>query len=334
MVHTYPWGGEWVRILVTGTRGKSSVVRLLVHLMASCGMDPVGRITGVVPRQISPRGERVIRRLCPSSVEEMRWWIGMNPGRSLVMENSAVRPDLQHLAARWLKPDLVVLTSARRDHQEEWGDSDPLRVLLLGVPLGTPLLVPRGMGERARGVRDLLGSPGPVVEPGPLAVGGLPEVAAWNLELAAGAMEFLGLPVDPISLGKLPGDLLGDFRVVSGRGFRLALAFSANDVESTGLLLRSLGWDVGSLTIWYHHRPDRPRRLREFLRWIRSLGLRREPILTGGSRWAILNPSVEGRWIRPADWREMLQRLGGMGDVFGCGNVSGLPLELIRNVWG
>ena len=60
------------RILVTGSRGKSSLVRLLCAGLEACGVSPWGRITGVLPRQIGPGGERLIERTAPAHVEEMR----------------------------------------------------------------------------------------------------------------------------------------------------------------------------------------------------------------------------------------------------------------------
>ncbi|MFA7621915.1 MAG: hypothetical protein WCY56_08760, partial [Aminobacteriaceae bacterium] len=43
-----------IRVLVTGSRGKSSVVRLLSAALASFGLEVRGRITGVVPRELRP----------------------------------------------------------------------------------------------------------------------------------------------------------------------------------------------------------------------------------------------------------------------------------------
>ena len=45
-----------VRVLVTGSRGKSSMVRLLTAVLEDAGISP-GRITGVLPRNFFAEGE-------------------------------------------------------------------------------------------------------------------------------------------------------------------------------------------------------------------------------------------------------------------------------------
>ncbi|MCG8565277.1 MAG: hypothetical protein MI747_09370, partial [Desulfobacterales bacterium] len=96
------------KILVTGSRGKSSVVRLIHAALVACGVKAHGRITGVVPRQLGPEGSRIIVRTAGAHVGEMKWWLKQLPRdtEAVVLENSAIAPDLQPLAGRWLKPDL------------------------------------------------------------------------------------------------------------------------------------------------------------------------------------------------------------------------------------
>lgn len=319
------------RILVTGTRGKSSVVRILVDLLGLLGHHALGRITGVVPREICPSGQRIIERRSPPTVEEMRWWCKDLPSGALaVMENSAVRPELQHLGAVWLCPDLVVLTSARGDHREEWGQRDPLEVLLLGVPRGVPLLVPVELLEPSLIARERLGRPGPVVGAADLSRDLAHEPVRSNLALAAGALRFLGIGNEDHLIGSyVPKGDLWDFRVLRFMSIELAFAFTANDVESADALFHSLGWDPRRTAVWYNHRPDRPERLREFCRWIRRQGFC-HGVFTGGSRLGLLNPPVPGRWVLPGSPREAIRMIGrlGVGHVFGCGNVAGLPLAL------
>ncbi len=124
-IHSIP-----IRILVTGSRGKSSLVRLLSAALVSFGLKVRGRITGVLPRELLPGDgvlcplkETLLLRSGPASVEEMRWWLSTLPRGTdaVVMENSAVAPELQSLAFRWLQPGCTVLTNIRPDHEEIWG---------------------------------------------------------------------------------------------------------------------------------------------------------------------------------------------------------------------
>ena len=84
------------RVLVTGSRGKSSTVRFLHAAMNDAGLQTCARITGVVPRELGPDGNRTISRSSGAHVEEMRWWLRQLPASTqcIVMENSAISPDL------------------------------------------------------------------------------------------------------------------------------------------------------------------------------------------------------------------------------------------------
>ena len=134
------------RVLVTGSRGKSGTVRLLHAAMQEAGLLSYARITGVVPRELGPNGIRTISRSSGAHVEEMRWWLRRLPAsaQGIVLENSAITPDFQELAGRWLRPDLTILTNTLPDHQEVWGPtrSCAAEVLVAGIPKGGQLIVP------------------------------------------------------------------------------------------------------------------------------------------------------------------------------------------------
>jgi len=128
------------KVLVTGSRGKSSVVRLLHAALQDAGLRTHARITGVVPRELGPNGVHKISRSSGAHVEEMRWWLKGLPtsAQAIVLENNAITPDFQALAGRWLRPDVTVLANALPDHQEVWGPTRACaaEVLTKGVPRG------------------------------------------------------------------------------------------------------------------------------------------------------------------------------------------------------
>ena len=130
--------GAGRRVLVTGSRGKSSTVRLLHAAMQGADLKSYARITGVVPRELGSEGTRTISRSSGAHVEEMRWWLRRLPAtaQGIVLENSAITPDLQALAGRWLQPDVTILTNILPDHQEVWGPTRACaaEVLVAGIP--------------------------------------------------------------------------------------------------------------------------------------------------------------------------------------------------------
>lgn len=323
------------RILVTGSRGKSSLVRLLCAGLEACGVSPWGRITGVLPRQIGPGGERLIERTAPAHVEEMRWWLGqVPPGASVVLENSAVAPDLQPLAARWLVPCLVVWTNARPDHPEAWdpGEEGAARALAAGIPEGCPVAAGR---EALPWVRRLLPrSPLREARPEEPLFGEAP-FGAENRGLALAALEGLGLDGASARRGMvaLPPDV-ADYRVLPLGAARLASAFAANEPESTERLFEATGWTPEETTLLYHHRPDRPGRLAAFLPWIVRRPWREVVFSRDRSFWGRFaprrGPGGLGTWRDLTGGEDLARWVESRGRVFGCGNVAGSPLELLR----
>ena len=102
------------------------------------------------------------------------------------------------------------------------------------------------------------------------------------------------------------------------------------------MLFRSLfgetGWVPSETTLLYHHRPDRPERLRGFLPWIASRPWRRTVFTrTRGPFFTLpFAPFARLSWedgIRDATSFEAWRR--GRGRVFACGNVAGWPLEFL-----
>ena len=93
------------------------------------------------------------------------------------------------------------------------------------------------------------------------------------------ALSLCGIPAERLSAARLEMTALSpniaDFRVLGEGEDLLAAAFSANEAESTGRLFGETGWDPSEMTLLYHHRPDRPERLRGFLPWIALRSWRR-----------------------------------------------------------
>jgi hypothetical protein len=313
------------RVLVTGSRGKSSLVRLICAGLGADGTQTRGRVTGVIPRELffgsgsgpAHGGERRIVRNSPGHVEEMRWWLRQIPRgvEAVVMENSAVQPDLQGLAALWLRPVLTVWTNAREDHQDAWGPGPEaaFSALLRGVPEEgrSSLLLSAELGAGRLACR-LEGRKGPVFA---LEKDGR-DYRESNLLLAEKALDLLGFSSDRAraAMRALPPDV-ADFRVFRLEdGTRLAAAFSANDLQSTEHLFSLLGWAEAETSVLFADRDDRSARRESFA-----------PFLA--RRW---------REVRVADKREdpraVTGWMGGGKKVFGCGNVAGFPLEILLSL--
>ena len=91
-----------LRIHVNGTRGKSSVTRLIAAGLREAGIRTFAKTTGTAPRVIDSEGkDRIIHRLrLPSIGEQTRllsYFAGEKPD-AVVMECMAVQPQYQWIA--------------------------------------------------------------------------------------------------------------------------------------------------------------------------------------------------------------------------------------------
>ncbi len=129
------------RIQVNGTRGKSSVTRLIAAGLRAGGFRVAAKVTGTKPRFIiGDREERPVRRLGRANIaEEMRVVrLARELGAQvLVIECMALVPQYQHLESRLLtKPTHGVVTNVRADHLDVMGPTvfDVARALSNTIP--------------------------------------------------------------------------------------------------------------------------------------------------------------------------------------------------------
>lgn len=332
-----------IKILVTGSRGKSSLVRLIHCALSASGIRAYGRITGVVPRQLGPDGVREIVRHSGAHVGEMKWWIDRVRGKAqaVVLENSAVAPDLQGLAGFWLNPGFVVLTNTLADHQEIWGPlpDHAARVLVRGIVPNTRVILPDILLEQEAVMSCLARQK---CHPIPVAMtlksagsdGQSPEWGDYreeNRALALALVRELGL--DPAACRRAMETMAPDPYDFCVRPFGsgvMAMAFSANDIESSRRLFRSLGWPVSGTRLLFNHRQDRPGRIESFFRWMAENRWQQVDII--GDRPRKMNRvsrSLTGIRYSRVKTMDGLAGFVRPGDrIFGCGNMAGLPLAI------
>lgn len=318
--------GHIPRILVTGSRGKSSLVRLIHSAIKANGIRAYARITGVSPRQLDPGGTKRIIRTAGAHVQEMKWWLGQVPEEAgaIILENSAIAPDLQGLAARWLKPDIIVLTNTCPDHQEVWGPGrqNAALALLKGIPRNSHVALPSYLLQD-RFLARCLDHKGCNFSQAQITHC----QDHWQANITLATAVTKNLDLDPkickkamLTLEKDPHD----FQVRPFEGGILAMAFSVNDIHNTRKIFSSLGWNPRTTRLLYNHRNDRNARLKSFLDWMTKTGWKRIDII--GDKPVFRIPRAG---YLPARKPEDLAALIRPGDkIFGCGNVAGLPLAI------
>lgn len=258
---------------VNGTRGKSSVSRLIDAGLRAGGLRVFCKTTGTDPMTIDVNGrEEPIRRRGGANIREQLAILDRAAAQGaqvLVVECMAVLPELQNAAQhRMLSADVGVITNVRRDHTDVMGDTLPqiAEALSNTVPRGGVLLT----AEREQA---------DVLERRAFALGSrfvqaLPDGTepdfdfAENIALALAVCEELGVP----RAAALEG--MRQFRrdpyalsLHRCAGAVFANGLSVNDVQSTLLVweqLRARPEFAGrELTLLVNNRPDRGSRTRD-----------------------------------------------------------------------
>jgi len=117
-----------IRIHVNGSRGKSSVTRLISAGLRAGGLKVLAKTTGTAPRVIGFDGiDRSVHRLRSASISEqikvLDSFSKQKPD-AVVLECMAVQPEYQWICEQQMvRATLGVITNVRSDHLSEMGPS-------------------------------------------------------------------------------------------------------------------------------------------------------------------------------------------------------------------
>lgn len=266
-----------LRVLVGGSRGKTTAARLITAALRARGQRVCARTTGRHPEETldgaplaAPIDWRPFPRLGEPSVDEISRWLAAVARRlapdAAVMENPGVAPEAIWAVGRHLfPPTLVVITDAVPDHLDTW-PLDPVdiaRLHLRAVPRGVPVLTTdetvaasaRALGHRVSQVPHL----------------DAPSLPPWMASLASLAVavaQGLGTPVADLtaSVVAAAGRLLPQPLPLDSGGLFLDL-FDANDPLSAQRALVSIAPGPVHAALFAHRR-DRAWRWAAFRPWI------------------------------------------------------------------
>lgn len=253
-----------LRIAVTGTRGKTTVARLLASVLREDGRTVLAKTTGSEPCLILPDGavER-IRRRGPASVLEQKALLHRAArlgADAVVAEVMSIHAENHAVEGRRIfLPHLVLATNFLVDHVDAQGETSESVGAVLGcyVPPGATAMVPRGRcpasfrAAAARVGAEILEVQEGAGEGFPAAT--LPE----NLDLVVAAARRLGVGDAAIRRGIASArhdiGALGVWTTTdagSAPPIFLVNAFAANDPASTARVMeetsRRLGTSAGS----------------------------------------------------------------------------------------
>jgi poly-gamma-glutamate synthase PgsB/CapB len=248
-----------IRIHVNGTRGKSTVTRLIAAGLRAGGLRTVAKTTGTLPRAIFPDGTEypVFRPARANIIEQLRIarLAATQQADALVIECMALQPLLQSLCElKLVRATHGVVTNVRADHLDVMGPTvdDVASALAATVPVGGSLFTTEQ--HHLRALRDAATDRGSRVIPvGDDAIAEIrwEEMERFpyiehpeNVALALRVCQDVGVPRDVALRGMWqaspdPGVMKLYQIQKAGRPILFINAFAANDPESTGRI-----WDM------------------------------------------------------------------------------------------
>jgi len=351
-----------IRVHVNGTRGKSSVTRLIAAGLRAGGIRTCAKTTGTLPRLIHPDGveEPIYRVGRPNVIEQLGVVRRARrlEAKALVAECMALQPFLQWVSsAALIRPTHGVVTNIRADHLDVMGpDEHGVAAALAG---SVPFSAPTYTAER-RYLRELRlacaerGSELTVVGEGDEGVTD-EELEAFryiehreNVALALRVCRDLGIARRTALAGMQaarpdPGALTVEKRAWHGRRVCFVNGFAANDPESTGQVWEialSRNREFSRKVALFNCRIDRPERSVQLgevcARWTAA-----EHYVVTGSGTAFFVHAAEraglgsGRLqvLEGAAAPALSEALARLAEpealVVGMGNIGGVGLELM-----
>jgi gamma-polyglutamate synthase len=354
-----------IRVHVNGTRGKSSVTRLIAAALREAGVVTCAKTTGTLARMILPDGREVpIFRPAGANVIEQRRIVAAAAAygaEALIIECMALQPELQALCEfKMIRATHAIITNARPDHLDVMGpgEEDVARALAGMIPPGGKIYTAEqklahvlAQAAQDRGA-ELIG-----VNHEAIAAITAEELDRFrytehreNVALALRVCEDLGLARSVALRGMAscppdPGALTAHALDFFGRQLVFYNGFAANDPVSTHQL-----WNMAvqghpelrTRIAVFNCRADRPDRSlqlgREFVKWPAI----DHAVLMGTGTYLFARAAVDegydaGRLVLAEGLRveEIFERIltlvQGSALVMGMGNIGGQGLALVRH---
>lgn len=353
-----------IRIHVNGTRGKSSVARLIAAGLREGGVVTCAKTTGTLARMILPDGSEypVFRMSRPNVIEQVRIVdVALEyEAQVIVMECMALQPSLQWLSEwKLVRATHGVITNARADHLDVMGPTEHHVALALAgmVPVKGRLYTAEqrhlATFQRCATERGTqLTSVGPQ-EFGTVTKEELerfPYVEhAENVALALRVCEDLGVDRRTALQGMWtaqpdPGVMTTHRIDFFGREIYFVNGFAANDPESTQriweMALERFGHVEKRIAI-FNCRADRPERSQQLGQACASWSPADHYILIGNGTYlfarAAFKAGLDSRKVVFAENRheddifEICVELSGHSSlVMGMANIGGVGLDVVR----
>ena len=353
-----------IRVHVNGTRGKSSVTRLIAAGLRAGGIRTCAKATGTLARMIFPDGsEAPLFRPGRTNIIEQKRVVRAavaHDAQALVIECMAVHPTLQSICElKLVRSTHGVITNAREDHMDVMGPTrlDVARALAGTTPVGGTLFTAESRGDSIQVLSEAAADRGSKIE----VVGGfdIAEISSEdmagftylehtdNVALALRVCESLGVDRTTALKGMWAAEPdVGAMRCYHVRDLDTSWwfvnAFAANDPESTGQNWeKAIHWfpQAKRRIAVINCRVDRPERSEQLGRACAVWSPADRYVITGTGTDVFLRTAIDAGLdssrlvaLGAASVEEVIAAIG-EGDsqptlIMGMGNIAGVGMPL------
>lgn len=356
--HERSLGKLSLRIHVNGTRGKSSVTRLIAAGLRAGGRQVLAKTTGTEAKIIFPDGsEQVIERCGPANIREnikvIRTAV-QNHANAVVIECMAVHPELQEFCEqRLIRAHIGVVTNIRADHEDVMGSSiDGIAAALSNTIPASGVLVTT---PEAKVLLEKLHNNAPIVVASgqqldrSLLQGFVYEVIPDNVAIALTVCELAGVDAQTAITGMRQaapdaGNLQLTQFMLAGKKVKMINALAANDPESTLWLWEQYVEKSGQTVVLLNCRKDRNFRTVQLCELLSKLHVECFIVSgdTGLAKTVLMKQEINPESIyvlkSKTSFNDLLDIIAKQTadnvTVFAAGNIKGLSTEFIRKLNG
>ncbi len=353
-----------IRVHVNGTRGKSSVARLIAAGLRASGMRTCCKTTGTLPRMIVPSGtEYPVFRPSKANVIEQVRIVDMAvefEAEALVIECMALRPNLQWLCeSKLVRATHGVITNAREDHLDVMGptEKDVAWALAGMVPVKTKLFTAERdhldvfqYATKDRATQLIAITEEDVEQITPLDLAGFMYVEhAENVALALRVCADLGVDRATALRGMWeakpdPGAMTAHEMDFFGRNIHFVNGFAANDPESTERIWKMALErypEVERRVMVVNCRQDRPDRSQQLGQSVTQWPPADYYVLIGTGTYIFAKTATEAGidplklvfaedLPAPDIFETLLEYSGKTSLIMGIANIGGVGLDVVR----
>ncbi len=327
-----------IRILVNGTRGKTTVCRMLVKALNDKGIRTVGRTTGSDALQILPDGKEIpVNRRKSANIIEMVSFFRFayrEKAECVVVECMALGEENQKtIAKKLVKPTITVIVNSYVDHIGEIGKTKEETIRVLSKSVGDKTVLFATESEYESLVKDFH-----LVNVRHFDIESNLPIHDMNVSIIVDVLSYLGLTEEEAlkgAIGYSPDiGLIRDIELQNGVMF--INSFSVNDPKSMHEEIERALCFKKKLNLIFNSRMDREYRILSFEEALRGVeGINRVYIIGNYKKKVAFHVRRKTKatleTIKPEALFDLIKK--SRDEIFlGLGNIKGDGEKLVEKI--